>query len=192
MSMLAGCTPAGSKGSMPMRPDAIAARMSRSESTTAGKYGVGAAREREDRCPQIGPRGDDIVGAVDALTREAPEDLDRARARGLAHRDVGVRVPDDDALRRSAPQARHRVLGEIRRRLGSRDGVATKVDIDLFCDTQSAENALAVRGTFARDGGLKQPSLMERMQRLARAFVQLRRRDHFAVVDVAIFTAVPL
>src|SRR5688572_23281297 len=103
MSMLAGCTPAGSKGSMPMRPDAIAARMSRSESTTAAKYGVGEAREREDGRPQIVPRADDIVGAVDAIAREAPQDLDGVRAGGLAHPDVGIRVADHHALLRTAP-----------------------------------------------------------------------------------------
>src|SRR5688500_11078855 len=100
MSMLAGCTPAGSKGSMPMRPDAIAARMSRSESTTAAKYGVGAPRERKDRGAQIPPRRDDIVRAQRGLAGETPEDLDRVRARRSAHSDVGIRVADHDALRR--------------------------------------------------------------------------------------------
>src|SRR5688500_1243410 len=192
MSMLAGCTPAGSKGSMPMRPDAIAARMSRSESTTAAKYGVGGAREREDLRTQIRPRADDIVGAVDALAREAPQDLDRVRARGPPHRDVRVRVADDDTFLGAAPKARHRVLGEIGRGLGSGDGVAAEVDVDLTGDAEAAEDALAVRGAFARDRGLQQPGLVERMQRLARTLVQLGRRDHLAVIDVAVFSPVPL
>src|SRR5437867_1487225 len=84
--------------SRPSRPDAIAARMSRSESTTVAKYGLGRAREREDGFAQIRPCGDHIVGAVDPLARKPPEDLNGARARGFAHRDVGVRVADDDAL----------------------------------------------------------------------------------------------
>src|SRR4029079_19554849 len=99
--MLAGCTQAGSKGSMPMRPEAIAARISRSESTTAAKYGVAAAREREDRVAQLRPPGDDVISSVNAFTREAPEHLDRVRARGLSHRDVCVRVPDDHTFARS-------------------------------------------------------------------------------------------
>src|SRR2546428_6043102 len=105
MSTLAGWTQDGSKGSMPIRPDAIAARMSRSESTTVAKYGLGRARERADRLAQVGPRGDDIVGTVDAVPRETPEDLDGARARGLPHADVRVRVTDHDALLRRAAQA---------------------------------------------------------------------------------------
>src|SRR5438309_10807984 len=117
MSTLAGWTQDGSKGSMPIRPDAIAARMSRSESTTVAKYGLGSSREREDGFAQVGPGGDHVVGAVDPLAREAPQDLDRARARCLSHRDVRVRVSDDDALLRRAAQALHRVLREIRRGL---------------------------------------------------------------------------
>src|SRR2546425_11131751 len=137
---------------MPIRPDAIAARISRSESTTVAKYGLGRAREREDRFAQIGPRGDDIIGAVDAVPRETPEDLDGARARGLPHADVRVRVPDHDALPRRAAQALHRVPGEIRRRLRSRDRIAAKVVIDLTRDAEATQDALAVRGALARDG----------------------------------------
>src|SRR5688572_1004502 len=192
MSMLAGCTPAGSKGSMPMRPDAIAARMSRSESTTAAKYGVGAAREREDLRTEISPRADDIVGTVDALAREAPQDLDRVRACGLAHRDVRVRVADDDAFLRAAAEPPHGVLSEVGRGLGSRDRVAAEVDIDFTGYAQSAEDALAVRGALPRDRCLQQPSLVERTQRFARALVQLRCGDHLAVVDVAILRAIAL
>src|SRR6185503_3200703 len=117
MSMLAGCTQDGSKGSMPMRPDAIAARMSRSESTTAAKYAVAAARQREDRLAQLRPRRDDVIRAIDTFAREAPEHLDRVRARGFAHRDVRVGVADDDALARLASEPFHRVLREVRRRL---------------------------------------------------------------------------
>src|SRR5688500_18511108 len=190
--MLAGCTPAGSKGSMPMRPDAIAARMSRSESTTAAKYGVGAAREREDLRTQIRPRADNIVGTVDSFARAPPQDLDRLRASRLPHRDVGVRVADDDTFLGATAKARHRVQGQIGRGLGSRDGVAAEVDVYLIGDAQSAEDALAVRGTLARDRGLQQPSHVERMQRFASALVQLRRGDHLAVVDVPVLRAIGL
>src|SRR3981081_4409720 len=99
MSTLAGCTHDGSKGSRPMRPDATAARMSRSESTTTAKYGLGAAGEREHAFAQIRPRRDDVVRSVDAFAREAPQHLDRARAGGLPHRDIPVGIADDDALR---------------------------------------------------------------------------------------------
>src|SRR5687768_7070516 len=107
--MLAGCTPAGSKGSIPMRPETIAARMSRSESTTAAKYGVGAAREVENGRAQIRPRADDVVRAERGLARETPENLNRVCARGPAHRDVGVRVADHDAIVWGAAKAGHRV-----------------------------------------------------------------------------------
>src|SRR6185503_2988048 len=192
MSMLAGCTQDGSKGSMPMRPDAIAARMSRSESTTAAKYGLAAAREREDLLAQLRPRGDDVVRALDASAREAPEHLDRPRARGLSHRDVRVRVPNDHALARVAPQPHHRVECEIRRRLVLRDRIAAEVDVDLVSDPESAKDPLAVRGAFARDRRLKQTGLVERMQCLARALEQLRGWDDLAIVDVAVFGAIPL
>src|SRR3989442_2937026 len=190
MSTLAGWTQDGSKGSMPIRPDAIAARMSRSESTTVAKYGLGRARQREDRFAQIGPRGDHIVCTVDAVPRETPQDLDGARARGLPHCDVRVRVPDHDALLRRATQALHRVLGEIRRRLRSRDRIAAEVNGDLTRDAEATQDPLAVRGALARDGGLEQAELVERVQRLARPVEQLRRRDDLAVVDVSILGAI--
>src|SRR5207249_4289727 len=186
MSTLAGWTQDGSKGSMPIRPDAIAARMSRSESTTVAKYGLGWACEREDGLAQSGPRRDHIIGTVDPLAREAPEDLDGARARGLPHGDVSVRVADDDALLWRATQALHRVLREVRRGLRSRDRVAPEIDIDLARDAEAPQDALAVRGALARDGGLEQPEFVERVQRLERPLEQLCRRDDLAVVDVSV------
>src|SRR6266850_1606435 len=169
MSRLAGCTQEGSKGSMPMRPDAIAARMSRSESTTASKYGVGALRKPEDRRPQIGPRGDEVVGPIDSVACEAPEDLDGVRARGFPHRDVGVGVADDDTLLRRAAQERHRVPREIRRGLRSRRRVAAEVDVDLARDAETPQDALAVRGTLASDRRLQQSGFVERVERLTGA-----------------------
>src|SRR5712692_4832043 len=190
MSTLAGCTHDGSKGSMPMRPDAIAARMSRSESTTVAKYGVGAAREREDALAQIRPRGDHIVGPIDPLAREAPQDLDGARARGPPHRDVRARVTDDDALLRCAPQAVHRVPGEIRRGLRPRDRVPAEVDVDLARDSEATQDELAIRGALASHGRLEQSGVVEGVQRLARALIQLGDRDDLAAVDLAVLRSV--
>src|SRR6266542_2377999 len=186
MSTLAGCTQDGSKGSMPMRPDAIAARMSRSESTTAAKYGVAAAREREDRLAQFRPCTDDMVGALDASAREPPEDLDRARPGGPSHRDVRVRIADDDAFVRLALEARHRVLREVRRRLRPRHRIAAQVHVDLARDAEATQDALAVRGALAGDGRLVQSGLVEGVQRLARTFIELGHGNDLAVVDLAV------
>src|SRR3982074_2303671 len=136
MSTLVGCTHDGSKGSRPMRPDATAARMSRSESTTTAKYGLGAARAREHAFAQIRPRRDDVVRSVDAFAREAPQHLDRARAGGLPHRDIRVGIADDDALGRHAAETRHRMFREIRRGLRTRHRVAAEIYVDLARDAQ--------------------------------------------------------
>src|SRR5258706_3832959 len=190
ISMLAGCTQDGSNGSMPMRPDAIAARMSRSESTTAAKYGVGTAREREHGLAQLRPCRDDVVRTIDAFAGEPPEDLDRARARRVPHRDVGIRVAHDHALLRPAAKPLHRVLREVWRRLRQRHRITAEIDVDLARDAKATQDALAVRGAFPGDRGLEQSGLMECVQRLARAVEQLRRRDDLSVIDLAVLGAI--
>src|SRR5690349_1867528 len=97
MSSDAGWTHEGSNGSMPMRPAAMAARMSRSDRTTTTQYGRSLRelnggpcprRERQHRASQLGPGADEDVGTREALTRIAPRDLDGAHARGARHLDV--------------------------------------------------------------------------------------------------------
>src|ERR1700704_5982764 len=186
MSTLAGWTHVGSNGSSPMRPDATPARVSRSESTTVAKYGLGAPREREHARTQIRPCLDHVVRAVDALARKAPQHLDRSCASRLPHRDVRVGVADDDALSRRAAEARHRMFREIRRGLRARHRVAAEIHVDLARDAQPAQDALAVRGALAGDGRLKQSGPVERVESLTGAFEQLRRRDDLPVIDLAV------
>src|SRR5881628_1859321 len=98
MSTDAGCTHVGSNGSMPIRPDAMAARMSRSDRTTTAKYGLRGARHREHGAPQLWPRAHEQVRVRQLRLREAPGDLDRAHSRGARHIDVRWRVADDNAV----------------------------------------------------------------------------------------------
>src|SRR5919197_6484553 len=95
MSTEAGCTHLGSKGSMPIRPASIAARMSRSESTTATEYAALRAPQFADGDAEFTPGAHAPLGVGQGHAREAPEHLDRVRARGPSHRDIRRAVADD-------------------------------------------------------------------------------------------------
>src|SRR2546428_4566222 len=96
MSTDAGCTHFGSKGSIPMRPASIAARMSRSERTTTTEYAGLEPAQREHGATQLAPRAHGAFGTWQWRTREAPEHLDGVRSRGLTHREIGGAVTDHD------------------------------------------------------------------------------------------------
>src|SRR6266850_4890186 len=168
----AGCTQVRSNGSMPMRPAAMAARMSRSDRTTTAKYGLVAPREREHGATQLGPRAHHVLRAGKKLLRETPCHLQGARAGRASHFDVRRRVSNDDALRRRDRKALRREEHKIGRGLVSHDRIAAEVDLDLVFDAQPAKDPLAIRRTLPRDGGLKQAHRVERVERRARAAIE--------------------
>src|SRR6185503_13537681 len=149
---------------MPMRPDATAARMSRSDRTTTAKYGLLSVREREHRAAQPGPGAGDVARGLESRARVAPGHLDRAHPRGARHVDVRGRVADDDGLRGAHAETRRSREREIGRGLVLLDRVPTEVGVDLVLDAQPAQDALAVLGTLPRDRRLLQPSRVERVQ----------------------------
>src|SRR5216684_387998 len=100
ISIDAGCTQLGSNGSIPMRPDATAARISRSDRTTTAKYGLVTTGEIEHGTTELGPRAHEPLRTGKLRLREAPRDLHRARARRARHVDVRGRVADDHAFGR--------------------------------------------------------------------------------------------
>src|SRR4051794_25317312 len=109
MSTDAGCTHDGSNGSMPIRPEAIAARMSRSDRTTSAKYDrrarcVGAG-EREHESAKRRPRPHEVLRAVQSRAAPSPPDLDRVRAGGDGHTDIRWRISDDRAFARRDVQS---------------------------------------------------------------------------------------
>src|SRR6266571_1134881 len=117
MSTDAGCTQLGSNGSRPMRPDEMAARMSRSDRTTTAKYGVARAGEREHDAPQLGPRAHEAFRAGQTRLRETPRDLHAARAGRPRHVDVRACIADDDAFGGRDRKTLGREQHEIRRGL---------------------------------------------------------------------------
>src|SRR5688572_27051754 len=98
MSTEAGCTHFGSKGSIPMRPASIAARMSRSDKTTATEYAGLRAGQRANGAAQLAPCAHAAFGIRHRRAGEAPEDLDGMRARHPTHRKVGDAVADHDGF----------------------------------------------------------------------------------------------
>src|SRR5439155_19703101 len=148
MSTLAGCTHAGSNGSMPIRPDTTAARMSRSDRTTTLEYGGVTTREREHGAAQLGPRADDHVRAVETLARVTPGHLHRAHFRAARHLDVGRCVPDHDAGARPHAELLRGGERELGCGLVPGDGVAAEVGVDLVLDAQPAQDPLAIRGAL--------------------------------------------
>src|SRR6267142_5634385 len=130
ISIEAGWTHFGSKGSIPMRPLSIAARMSRSERTTPTEYGLRAG-QRAHRIAQLAPRANAVFGVGQRGTREPPEDLDGVRARGSTHREVGRAIADHDGSIGRDAEPSHRELREVGRRLGARRRIATEIDVDV-------------------------------------------------------------
>src|SRR5437773_2268817 len=98
LSIEAGWTHFGSNGSIPMRPASIAARMSRSERTTATEYAGLRPYQRAHGVAELAPGAHAPIGVRQRRAREPPKDLDGVRAGGFAHRDVGRAVPDAIAL----------------------------------------------------------------------------------------------
>src|SRR2546429_2429466 len=80
ISIDAGWTHFGSNGSIPMRPASIAARMSRSERTTATEYAGLRLDQRAHRGAELAPGANGLIGVRQWRTREAPEHLDAVRA----------------------------------------------------------------------------------------------------------------
>src|SRR5258706_1883885 len=100
MSTDAGWTHFGSKGSMPIRPASIAARMSRSERTTTTEYAGLRRTQRAHGGAQLAPCPHAVFGVRQPRTREAPQHLDGVRARGLPHRQIGPAVADHNGFLR--------------------------------------------------------------------------------------------
>src|SRR2546429_82871 len=134
MSTLAGCTHAGSNGSMPIRPDTTAARMSRSDRTTTLEYGGVGTRKREHGAAKLGPRAHHDVRATQTFSRITPGHLHRTHARGAGHLDVGRRIADHDTGARRHAEPLGGGEREIRSRLVLRDGVAAEIRVDLVLD----------------------------------------------------------
>src|SRR3989442_6860472 len=113
MSTEAGWTHFGSKGSIPMRPASIAARMSRSERTKPTEYAGLRAGQREHRVAQLAPRADAVLGVRQRDTREPPKDLDGVHARCPTHREVGPAIADHDRFIGGDAEPTHRQLLEV-------------------------------------------------------------------------------
>src|SRR5438552_13176681 len=154
MSTEAGWTHFGSNGSIPMRPASIAARMSRSERTTATEYAGLGPTQRAHGVAELAPRAHGPLGVRQQRTREAPQHLDGVRAGGLSHRDVGCAVADHDGLVWRDTEASHGVLGEVRRRLRARSRIAAEVHVDVLLDPEAAQDPLAVGRPFTGDSRL--------------------------------------
>src|SRR2546430_9407127 len=155
MSIDAGWTHLGSKGSVPMRPASIAARISRSERTTTTEYAGLRRAQREHGVAQFAPRAHAVVGVRQRRTGVAPEHLDGVRPRGLAHREISGAVADHHGFRGGDSETAHRVLRQVRCGLRARDGIATEVDVDVLLDAQPAQDPLAVSRALTRDRRLE-------------------------------------
>src|SRR6266480_2196538 len=160
-----------------MRPASIAARMSRSERTTATEYAGLRLDQRAHRGAELAPGANGLIGVRQWRTREAPEDLDAVRAGGLPHRDVGRAVADHHRFMRRDAETAHGVLREVRRGLRARRRIAPEIDVDVLLDPEAAEDPLAVVRALACDRRLQQPGGVEIAERRSRAAVQARRRD---------------
>src|SRR5581483_7419789 len=192
MSTLAGCTQSGSNGSMPMRPDATAARISRSERTTTTEYGVVESGKPEHGAPELRPGAHEPVRPGERRLRVAPPDLQRAHPGGARHLDVRGRVAHDGAGRGQHAEALRRREREIGRGLVPGHGVAPQIGVDLAPDAQPAQDPLAVRRALAGDRGLQQARPMERAQRHTRTAEEPRRGDDLALVDLPVLADVSL
>src|SRR5437762_1262446 len=96
MSTDAGCTHFGSNGSIPMRPVSIAARMSRSESTTTPEYGGLGPAQREHGGAQLAPGAHALLG--DAAIARLLADTHEGRELVIERVDVlDARVHDLEA-----------------------------------------------------------------------------------------------
>src|SRR5438128_5233462 len=146
MSIDAGCTHFGSNGSTPMRPESIAARMSRSERTTTIEYAGLRPTKREHGAAQLTPCAHAAFGVRQRRTREAPQDLDGVRARRPAHREIGRAVTDHDGFFGGDAEPAHRVPRQVGRGLGARRRIAAEVDVDVLPDAEPAQDPLAISG----------------------------------------------
>src|SRR4051812_650404 len=94
---------------MPIRPEAIAARISRSDRTTSAKYDRRArcagAGELEHDAAKRRPRPHEMLRALQSRAAPSPPDLDRVRAGGDGHADVSRRISDDRAFARRDVQS---------------------------------------------------------------------------------------
>src|SRR5439155_23550292 len=75
ISIGAGRTHFGSNGPIPMRPAAIAARMSRSERTTATEYAGLRPYQRAHGVAELAPGAHAPIGVRQRRAREPPKDL---------------------------------------------------------------------------------------------------------------------
>src|SRR5438105_5617820 len=188
----AGWTHFGSNGSIPMRPASIAARMSRSERTTATEYAGLRPYQRAHGVAELAPGAHAAIGVRQGRPREPPQHLDGVRAGGFAHRDVGCAVADHDGLVWRDTEASHGVLREVRRRLRARSRIAAEVHLDVLLDAEAAQDPLAVSGPLTGDRRLQEPGGVEIAERRSRAAIQACRRDRHRVVLGAILDAIAL
>src|SRR6266700_2382338 len=151
MSIDAGWTHFGSNGSIPMRPESIAARMSRSERTTTTEYAGLRPTEREHRVARLAPCAHAAFRVRQRRTREAPQDLDGVRAGRLTHLEIGRTIADHHGFLERDAEPAHRVLRQVGRWLRARGRVPAEIEVDVPLDAESAQDPLAIGGPLTGD-----------------------------------------
>src|SRR5438874_8117013 len=189
MSTDAGWTHFGSNGSIPMRPASIAARISRSERTTATEYAGLRPAQCAHRVAELAPRAHGPVGIGQRRPREAPQHLDGVRACRLAHRKIRSAVADHDRFVRRDAETAHGVLREVRGRLRPWHRIAPEINVDILLYPETAQDPLAVSGPLAGDRRLPQPGGVEIAQRCPRSAIETGCGDRHGVVPSAVFDA---
>src|SRR5437899_11595325 len=101
-----------------MRPASIAARISRSERTTATEYAGLGPTQRAHRVAELAPRAHGPLGIRQRRAREPPQHLDGVRAGGLSHREIRRAVSDHDRFIWRDTKTAHGVLREVRAGFG--------------------------------------------------------------------------